>query len=184
MNGRVNQVKTDLGEISRDAGESFGSLSGEQLNWKPSADAWSIGQCLEHLIKTNEQFYPEFERLASGNRKNTFWQNYSPFTGIGGRFLINAVSNDSKKSKAPSRNIVPPGEIGDDIVAKFTENFSDVADRIDACESADLKKTIVSSPFLSVMTYTLDDEYTVLVEHSKRHIRQAKRVMASEGFPI
>jgi hypothetical protein len=33
------------------------------------------------------------------------------------------------------------------------------------------------------MTYTLDDAYTVLVEHSKRHIRQAKRVMEAEGFP-
>jgi hypothetical protein len=41
----------------------------------------------------------------------------------------------------------------------------------------------VSSPFLAVMTYTLDDAYTVLVEHSKRHIRQAKRVMEAEGFP-
>ena len=183
MNDRITNITGELGNIVEDARTSFGSLSGEQLNWKPSADSWSVAQCLDHLIKTNEQFYPEFEKLASGTRKNTFWQNYSPFTGMGGRFLINAVTNDSKKSKAPSKNIVPPSDIPGDIVERFAANITDIASKIEACASADLKKTVVSSPFLAVMTYTLDDAYTVVVEHSKRHIRQAKRVMETEGFP-
>jgi hypothetical protein len=183
MNERIDQVAGELRGIVDDARTSFGSLSEEQLNWKPAADGWSVAQCLDHLIKTNEQFYPEFEKLASGSRKNTFWQNYSPLTGMGGRFLVNAVMNDSKKVKAPSKAIVPPSNIGDDIVERFTANIGEVIEKIEACSFADLKKTVVSSPFLAVMTYTLDDGYTVIVEHSKRHIRQAKRVMGAEGFP-
>jgi len=183
MNERTNYVTTELRAIAEDARNSFGSLSVEQLNWKPGADSWSVAQCLDHLIKTNEQFYPEFEKLASGNRKNTFWQNFSPFTGMGGRFLVNAVMNDSKKAKAPSKSIVPPSDLQEDIVERFAANLEDVSGKVGACASADLKKTVVSSPFLAVMTYTLDDAYTVLVEHSKRHIRQAKRVMEAEGFP-
>lgn len=183
MNERIKDVTTELNAIAADARDSFGSLSGEQLNWKPAAESWSVAQCLDHLIKTNEQFYPEFDKLASGNRKNTFWQNYSPFTGMGGRFLVNAVMNDSKKVKAPSKAIVPPSDIDADIVEKFATNIEDVCGMIEACSSADLKKTVVTSPFLAVMTYTLDDAYTVLVEHSKRHIRQAKRVIETEGFP-
>ena len=183
MNDRISQVTGELNNIVHDARAAFGPLSAEQLNWKPAADSWSVAQCLDHLIKTNEQFYPEFEKLASGNRKNTFWQNYSPFTRMGGRFLIKAVVNDSKKAKAPSKDIVPPSEIPDDIVERFAANVTDVIAKIEACSSADLKKTVVSSPFLAVMTYTLDDGYTVVVEHSKRHIRQAKRVMEAAGFP-
>lgn len=183
MNERIDQVIGELRNIADDARENFGSLSGEQLNWKPAAESWSVAQCLEHLIKTSEQFYPEFEKLASGTRKNTFWQNFSPFTRMGGRFLVNAVINDSKKAKAPSKNVVPPSDIGDDIVDRFVENIIGVIAKIESCSSADLKKTVVSSPFLSVMTYTLDDAYTVVVEHSRRHIRQAKRVMETEGFP-
>lgn len=183
MNDRIRNITGELGKVIADARASFGSLSSEQLNWKPTVDSWSVAQCLDHLIKTNEQFYPEFEKLASGNRKNTFWQNYSPFTGMGGRFLINAVMNDSKKAKAPSKNIVPPSDIPADIVERFTASFEDVITKIEACSSVDLKRTVVSSPFLAVMTYTIDDAYTVLVEHSKRHIRQAKRVMEAEGFP-
>jgi hypothetical protein len=183
MNDRIKYVTDELGRVVEDVRANFGALTEEQLNWKPAADSWSVAQCLDHLLKTNEQFYPEFAKLASGNRKNTFWQNYSPFTGMGGRFLVNAVMNDSKKVKAPSKDIVPPSDIEDGIVEKFTANIKDVCDKIEACSSADLKKTVVTSPFLSVMTYTLDDAYSVLVEHSKRHIRQAKWVMDTTGFP-
>ena len=183
MNERIGQVTGELRKIVEDARTSFGSLSGEQLNWKPTAESWSVAQCLDHLIKTNEQFYPEFEKLASGSRKNTFWQNYSPFTGMGGRFLINAVMNDSKKVKAPSKDIVPASDVPQDIVERFTANIGEVVEKIATCSSADLRKTVVSSPFLAVMTYRLDDAYTVIVEHSKRHIRQAKRIIGSEGFP-
>ena len=183
MNDRIRNITGELERIIEDARTSFGSLSSEQLNWKPAADIWSVAQCLDHLIRTNEQFNPEFAKLASGNRKNTFWQNYSPFTGLGGRWLVNTIKNDSKKVKAPSKDIVPPSDIPGDIVDRFTANISDVTSKIEACSSADLKKTVVSSPFAAVLTYTLDDAYTVVVEHSKRHIRQAKRVTETEGFP-
>ena len=121
--------------------------------------------------------------MAAGTRRNTFWQNYSPLTGFFGRFLIKAVSEDSKKAKAPSQRIVPPSDIDADIVNRFAENVADVNAKINACANADLQKTVVSSPFLGLMTYRLDDAYTVLVEHTKRHIRQADRVMQSPGFP-
>lgn len=166
-----------------DARESFGELSGDQLNWKPGEKSWSVGQCLEHLIKTNEQFNPEFERFAKGNRQNSFWENWSPLTRFFGRFLINAVTEDSKKAKAPSKKIVPPSNIGADIVERFANHIAEVNEKITVCAGADREKTIVSSPFLPLMTYRLDDAYTVLVEHTKRHIRQAKRVKATEGFP-
>lgn len=183
MDERIRSIIADMNAVAEDAKATFGSLSDEQLNWKPAEKSWSVAQCLDHLIKTSEQFYPEFAKLASGSRANTFWQNISPFTGWGGRFLINAVSEDSKKAKAPSKNIVPPSDIEAGIVAKFCEHVGELNKKIATVASVDRKKTIVSSPFLAIMTYSLDDAYTVLVEHSKRHIRQAKRVMEADGFP-
>lgn len=183
MDERINEITSALMQVADDARATFGSLTSEQLNWKPAPESWSVGQCFEHIIKTNEQFYPEFERLASGTRKNTFFQNYSPFTGMMGRFLIKAVSEDSKKAKAPSKDIVPPSDISPDIIERFATHIAGVNLLIEKCAGADRKKTVVSSPFLSVFTYTLDDAYTVLVEHTRRHFRQAKRVMEAAGFP-
>lgn len=183
MDERINYITSEMQKVADDASVSFASLSESQLNWKPAEKSWSVGQCLDHVIKTNQAFDPEFERIASGNRKNSFWENWSPFSGMGGRFLIKAVSEDSKKAKAPSKAIVPPSEIEGDIVNKFVENISDVNRKVEACSGVDRQKTVVTSPFLAVFTYKFDDALTVLVEHSKRHIRQAKRVMETEGFP-
>lgn len=183
MDERIGSIISDMNAVAEDAKATFASLSNEQLNWKPGEKSWSVAQCLDHIIKTNEQFYPEFAKLASGSRKNSFWENISPFTGWGGRFLIKAVSEDSKKAKAPSKSIVPPSDIDAGIVDKFCYHIAEVNKKVEAVAGADRKRTVVTSPFLAVFTYTLDDAYTVLVEHSKRHIRQAKRVMEADGFP-
>ena len=183
MAERIAQITSDLKRVANDARASFGNLSAEQLNWKPSETGWSVGQCFDHIVKTNEMFFPEFEKLAAGNRKNSFIENYSPLTGFFGRFLIKAVSEDSKKAKAPSQKIVPPSDIAADIIDRFTSHIDDVNRRIESCAAADRHKTVVTSPFLKIFTYRLDDAYTVLVEHTKRHFRQATRVTETSGFP-
>jgi hypothetical protein len=183
MDDRIDRVISELEKVAADAKDTFGAFSNERLNWRPSEKGWSVGQCLDHIIKSNEAFDPQMEKLVSGTRKNSFWENVSPFTGWGGRFLIKAVSDDSKKAKAPSKKIVPPSNIETDIVERFERHLDAVAGKVAACSSVDRKKTIVTSPFLAIFTYSLDDALTVLVEHTKRHIRQAKRVTDAEGFP-
>ena len=98
--------------------------------------------------------------------------------------MINAVSTDSKKAKAPSKRVVPPSAIEAGIMERFARHIDEVNQKIEACALADREKTVVTSPFLAVFTYKLDDAYTVLVEHTKRHFRQAKRVTETKGFPI
>jgi len=183
MDDRIKSITSEMSAVATDVFASFGGLSVEQLNWKPSEKGWSVAQCLEHIILTNHEFDAEFAKIASGTRKNSFWENYSPLTGWGGRFLVNAVSTDSKKAKAPSKRIVPPSDLPDDIVKQFVDEIAEVNKKVEACAGADREKTVVTSPFLAIFTYRLDDAFTVLVEHTKRHIRQAKRVMETEGFP-
>lgn len=183
MDERIQSIISDMNAVADDARATFGSLSADQLNWKPGEKSWSVAQCLDHIIRSNTEFYPEFHKLASGTRKNSLWESISPFTGWGGRFLIKAVSEDSKKAKAPSKAIVPPSDIDPNIVEIFSNHIAEVNQKIESVASADRKKTVVTSPFLAIFTYSLDDAYTVLVEHSKRHVRQAKRVMEAEGFP-
>jgi hypothetical protein len=62
-------------------------------------------------------------------------------------------------------------------------HIDDLNKRVESCSSVDRTETIVTSPFLGVFTYSLEDAYTVLVEHTRRHFRQAKRVTEAEGFP-
>ncbi|MEJ7700169.1 MAG: DinB family protein [Pyrinomonadaceae bacterium] len=69
MNDQLNDLTGELEEISQNAQKTFGNLSAEQINWRPSADGWSVGQCFEHLIKTNELFYAELDKIAERHKK-------------------------------------------------------------------------------------------------------------------
>jgi hypothetical protein len=172
----------ELRQTAEDARVSFGSLSDEQLNWKPAAESWSVGQCLDHLIRSNEEMKPVFEAKIGG-AKNSFWESWSPLTGFFGGMLRNSLRSDKKKFKAPSEAIVPPSDIPAGIVDRFTASQEWVIAEIEKSAGLDWDKTVVTSPFMGLITYRLRDALDIIVEHSKRHLRQAKRVMDSPSFP-
>lgn len=183
MDERLQNVTSEMSVIADDARIAFGSLTDAQLNWKPSETSWSVAQCLDHLIRSNIEFDDEFPKLMTKTRKNSTWENWSPLTGFFGRLLINSLKNDSRKTKAPSKSIVPPSGIEPGILDRFVANIDETNRKIEACDGIDLRKTVLTSPFLKLITYRLDDACSILVEHTKRHIRQAKRVMENDGFP-
>lgn len=172
----------ELDQITNDVRDVFGGLSSEQINWKPAAESWSVGQCLDHLILSNAETMPALDAVIAG-KKPSFWERYSPFTGFIGRFMIKSIKSDAKKFKAPSEAIVPPSEIDADIVDKFAGSQAKVIEKIKAMGTVDGDTTVVTSPFMRLMTYKLSDGFMIMVEHERRHIRQAKRVMGTAGFP-
>ena len=178
---RIERIKDDLASAAADVRAVFGSLSPEQLNWKPAAESWSVAQCLDHLILTNKSMEPAIEAKLSG-KANSLWEKASPLSGFFGRFLKNHLMEDKRKFKAPSRSIVPPSEIDGDIVERFCEHQRHVARQVEDIGKLDLDRTVVTSPYLRVMTYRLGDALDIMIEHEKRHIRQAKRVLETAGF--
>ena len=178
-----NNLIGELQTISTDAQKSFGNLSATQINWKPSAEGWSVGQCFEHLIKSNELFYDELDRIANGSRENSFLEKYSPLSGFFGNLLINSLKKDARKFKAPTQKIVPPSEIDQNIVEIFAAHQAELIGKIKRTEAADWKKIKVTSPFMKLITYKFSDGVRVIIEHEKRHVRQAEGVLKAENFP-
>ena len=183
VNQDLYNVIDDIMEIGQNAELTFGQLSAAQINWKPSATGWSVGQCFEHLIKSNELFYDELERIASGTRKNSLLENHSPLSSFFGSLLINSLKKDARKFKAPTQKIVPPSEIDANIVEIFAAHQAELIGKIKRTETADWRKVVVTSPFVKLITYKLSDGFQVIVEHEKRHVRQAERVIKTENFP-
>jgi len=182
MANDVEGVASELASVTEDVKRSFGGLSPEQLNWRPAADSWSIAQCLDHLIKSNEEFYPELDGLAAGTRKNNLWQSWSPLSSIAGSFLVATLKKDGSKVKT-NQKMTPPSEIGADIIERFSRHQAEFTSKIRSASDADWRKVVLTSPFVKIMTYRMDVGLEALIEHEKRHMRQAKRVMESEGFP-
>lgn len=182
LDHRIVEVIDSLSRSTADVRQKFGELSAEQLNWRPEDGGWSIAQCLDHLIKTTEIYSLDIDGIAKGTRASTLLERFSPLSGFFGRFLIKAMANDEKKVKTSDR-FVPPSTIDANIVELFAETQEGLKKTVRSTQHIDWEKTILTSSFMSVVTYSLADAYRILTEHQKRHIRQAERVMDTDGFP-
>ncbi len=183
MKGDLNNLLSELEQVSENAQKTFGHLNAGQINWKPSNEGWSVGQCFEHLIKINSAYFPEFESIIKGERKNRFWENYSPLSGFFGNLLFKSLSPKAeRKLKAPKVAEPSASDISLTIIEDFAKHQAEMIDKIRQTENLDTKKIILTSPFIKAITYSLFDSYRIIATHEKRHFRQAERVMQTEGF--
>ena len=182
MDAKVERITSELSAATADARVKFGDLTREQLNWRPPDGGWSVGQCLEHLIKTTEIYSEDFRAVAEGTRKTGFWENWSPLSSFFGKFLTSYMDKDEKKVKTTER-FVPPSEIEEDIVDKFAASQQELIGLIESTAEADWDRTKLTSSFQGFVTYSLADAYRIIAAHQRRHIRQADRVTMLNEFP-
>ncbi len=184
MNTEIQELVNSIENSSKQAKENFGSLSETQFNWKPAPEKWSAGECIEHLIVTNKQYYHTLRNITKGEHKNSFWQSVSPFSGLWGKMLLKAVSPDNAKKMRTAKVFEPASSsVSRGIIEEFSKCNDEFISYLKKLGSIDLRKTKIYSPVNSFITYSLGDAIRIITSHEVRHINQAKRVTESKGFP-
>jgi len=184
MNGELETLIRDARTIAEDARSSFGNLPASQLNWKPSAERWSIAQCFDHLIVSNKGFLPIIESVRSGKKQTRFVERLPGWPGLAGKLLIKSLDPAStRKLKAPKNFQPAQSDVSETIIADFVAQQEEVMEGMKSTSDLDLEKIIVTSPAASFIAYSLMDAYRIIVVHEKRHLQQAKRVAEESGFP-
>jgi DinB superfamily len=184
MNEQLDTVIQNARTIAAEARSSFGSLSAAQLNWKPSAERWSIAQCFDHLIASNQGFFPVIESVLAGTRRPTFLERLPILPGLAGKLLIKSLDPAStRKFKAPKNFEPAQSDIRASIIDDFVAQQERIVAGMKSTSHINLKRIVVTSPAASFVTYSLMDAYRVIVVHEQRHFQQAQRVAAETGFP-
>lgn len=182
--GELSSLVEELGAVTNDARRVFGSLSAAQLNWKPSAERWSVGQCFDHLIQTNRCFFPDMERIAAGSYRSSTWARVSPLSGLLARMILGSLDpSKGRKTKSPRVFLPASSDVDAGVLERFAAHQSELAERMRATAGRDLRRTMVTSPVTRVATYSLLDAYRIVVAHERKHFEQARRVTEAEGFP-
>jgi hypothetical protein len=182
--GEIDGLVAELQRFGEDAKKEFGRLSPAQLNWKPSAEQWSVGQCFDHLIVTNRCFFPDMEKVAAGEYKSSLWGRVSPLSGFFGRFILKALDPEKgRKTKAPRVFEPAKSDVAADVIERFATHQEELSALMRATAGADLRGLKVTSPVSPVATYSLLDAYRIVVAHERKHFEQARRVTRAEGFP-
>jgi len=163
---------------------AFGDLTAQQLNWKPSAEQWSVAQCFDHLLTTNAAYFPVFDEILSGEKTPTFWERLPWLPAVWGKLLIKAVAPESqRKLKAPKIFRPSSSTVDEAIIRRFVEQQNQVIKYMKATEGLDLERIKIPSPVTGFITYSLLDAYRIIINHERRHLLQATRVSETDGFP-
>jgi hypothetical protein len=184
MNEELPALITEANAVAADAERTFARLNRDQLNWKPARDQWSVAQCIEHLIKINAAYFPQFRRIEQGTYAST-WRDRVPWLAhLFGSMILRAVQPASPRRFKAATHVEPsPDAIDDDIIARFTAHQHDVIEHMRMAGSRDLSAVTVTSAVAPIAFYSVLDAFKILVAHERRHMLQAERVVNADDFP-
>ena len=178
------ETQAQLEGIARDAQEMFGALTPRQLNWRPDEQRWGVAQCLDHLLTANQLMVEKARAALVPDAPRTIWQRLPVLPGMLGKVMVRSLTPDStRKFTAPPASRPVFADLPADVVQRFAEQQRETARWLGTIAAGRAESTIMASPFLRVITYSVLDAARLIVAHDRRHMAQARRVMAMPQFP-
>ncbi|MGB1205488.1 MAG: DinB family protein [Chitinophagales bacterium] len=177
---QLNLWQQELSDSTKMYVEAFGHLSSEALNWKPQADKWSVGQCIDHIIVTNLTYIPIIEQSANKTYRHTFWQKMPFLPTFMGNMLLKTIAPSPTTKKVKTFQIFEPAtsQIADDILKQYQAHKAELSKVFAQTDKLNYEKIIISSPVNKYIIYSLKIAMDIVVAHEKRHFEQAKNVLA------
>ena len=180
----VADIRGELERISDTARQAFGSLDPRQLNWKPDASRWSIAQCIEHLATTDRLMSEAAARALDPASPRTLWQRLPFVPGLIGTMMVRSQApGGTRKFVAPPSSRPATSDIGPDVLDRFVSLHRAAAEQVQRVDDVRAARTVMASPFVGFITYSVLDGWRLMVAHDHRHIEQARRVRTVPGFP-
>lgn len=170
--------------IKRDALALVDGLTDEQLNWRPDAARWSIGQCLSHVLISGAPYFSRLDGLLeeARNRERTGQPAFRK--GAISRWFIRSME-PPPRFKAKTFRSMEPGEAlsREPLVREFIGFHDELAARIRGMRGVDPDRARMNSPFFRPLRFTLGQAIALLVTHARRHLWQARQVRQHPSFP-
>jgi hypothetical protein len=159
-------------------------LSVTQLNWPPRPDAWSIGQCLEHLAISSDVY---LAAIASAliNRQPGGSVDQIVLGPFGGYFIRNFIepTPTTKRARAPRKITPTRSSLDSGIVDRFLAGNEKARALVRRAAGYDVNHVRFRNPFIPLLRFSVGTGLELHSSHERRHLLQAERVKTAPGFP-
>ena len=174
-----------LAQETRRATDAFRSLAlpltPRQLAWTPPAGGWSVGQVLEHLCVANGLYLQQCDALVARGTPAPAGTEWKP--SLVGGWLARSIAPEAAR-KLPAPKVFRPGPAPrDGVLDAFASRQERLAGLIERAAPLDWRRLRGPSPVSPLIRLNLGDMFQVLTNHTARHLGQARRIVALEGFP-
>ena len=155
------------------------ALSGDALNARPSPDAWSAGQCLDHAARTAAGIASECEAALDARGGQTgdapaWTPNWLE------RQLLKAVGPDAKGSTPVPPKFAPTGEplTAEELLPRFLDAHARLTALAERATSADLVRVRARSAAMPLLKMRLAAWLQAAAIHADYHLAQAESLAA------
>lgn len=198
----LRRIRHELEGVREEAEALAGGLTRRQLWWRPDDDRWSVGECLDHLVRAGEIYLETLDEVIDEARAagRTVEKPYRP--GPVGRWVVRLLE-PPPGLRVPAPGMIRPRRPDDDTMAASAEDEGAGAGagsrldplprflalggrlvrRLGDAQGLDLRRVKLTSPFVPLLRVDLGSAFRVVAVHERRHLWQARRVTESEGFP-
>lgn len=174
--GWAQRLISALAASDRRAERVAKGLSADQLNWRPRPDAWSVGQCLEHLRITNEVYLPAISIALEGQQPSAVSEiTLSRFSRW---FIRNYIAPNpgGTRARAPKK-IQPARQVDPAILEAFLRSNQTVRELVERASAYNVNRIRFQNPFIPLLRFTVGTGLEIVTQHQSRHLLQAEAVL-------
>ena len=150
-------------------------LTPQELNWKSHPGVWSVGQCIDHLLVSNNVYCPAISEALAGHPPGRV-EEITP--GWFGQWFIDSYiepSGSTKPRRAPKK-ITPESQVDPSILDRFLASNQRARELVHRAGSYDVNRIRFRNPFLPIIHFTVGTGFEILSRHERRHLLQAERI--------
>jgi len=157
--------------------QSVKGLSDAQLNFKPSAESWSVKECMYHIAITEKGIWDMMEAAMKGQAT----PDKRSEVKMTDEQVVAAVESREKKVKTfpPLEPQNTPYKSMDEAITAFKDMRGEHIKYVKTT-TEDLRNHMVQMPFGTVDCYQMT---LFMSAHTERHRKQMEEVKANPNFP-
>lgn len=163
--------------------KQFSNLTELQINWKPSEERWSVGECIEHLAITQNLYNLKFIKLQSLFETSEEGEFKFKHT-FSGRMILKYVDPESATRSKTFKVFKPASKkINTSIIGSFCEEVEAMISFAENMHGIDLTKLKINSPVTKLLRMNVGDALLINLYHNRRHLNQAEKITIENNFP-
>ena len=179
----LDTLAADLRQVQEITHRRFRPLTDEQLNRGPGPGKWSVGQCLEHLNIVGGLYLPVMSRKIKAARDKGSRPAETVKHGYFGQKMTEAmrVPSSQKAMKSPQQYAPSGSRLPRTVVEVFSRQLDELSSLVEQAREVNANAVRIPNPIIPLLLPRLTDALELVVEHIKRHIAQAERVLDSRS---
>jgi DinB family protein len=152
-------------------------LTEEKFNQKPASGGWSVGECLQHINITAEQYMPGIENtISKAKEKKSFSDEKFKARFIQNK-LISSLEPPYKRKIKTFKAFEPTIDLNLQATFDTFKKFNDqIINFVKESNGINLNKAVLVSPVSKLVRLKLGEAFLLLATHTRRHLWQAEQV--------